>query len=205
MPLRQQIRKISADLNTKELLHHLISERFPGEVVVTASLMASSVVVLKMVSDIDPATPVIFCQRPPVFPESAEYRSMIIDKLGLTNTQLNDGHETEVRPGDRDHCERMWVHYADMPGRQSCLLHINESLGPYKCWISAVYHTPPHELEHNRVDVDGKIIKVNPLVRWSQADTHQFMSENDLPYHKRAKREFSYDDKAQETIPIYNF
>ena len=56
MTPRQEIRKISVDLTTPELLAYLVKERFPGEIVVTASLMASSVVVLKMISDIDPAT-----------------------------------------------------------------------------------------------------------------------------------------------------
>jgi len=205
MPLRQQIREISADLTTQELMHHLIVERFPGEVVVTASLMASSIVVLQMVANVDPSTPVVFCQRPPVFPDSADYRTKIVEHLGLTNVQLNDGRETSVRQGDRDHCERMWIHYEDMPGRQSRLLHLNDTLADYKCWISAVYHTPPHELEHNRVDVEGKIIKVNPLVHWSKEDTHQFMSENNLPYHKRAQCKFNYDNKTDDTIPFYNF
>ena len=69
----------------------------------TASLMASSIVVLKMVADIDPATPVIFCHRPPVFEESVEYRAEIVRRLGLANTSMNEGREPDVRRGDSGH------------------------------------------------------------------------------------------------------
>lgn len=206
MSLRQEIRSISADLDEPELLHHLITERFAGQTVVTASLRAPSIVVLKMISDIDPATPVIFCQRPPVFEESAEYRAAIVEQFGLTNVSMNDGRETTVADGDRDHCERMWVHSKDMPGSTSQLLHLNDCLAPYKCWISAVYHNAPSRFVNNRVDVDGKLIKVDPLVRWSREDVQAYMRSNELPYHKMAKREFTYDEKKGDaTYPMYHF
>ena len=206
MTPRQEIRKISVDLTTPELLHYLIKERFPGEIVVTASLMASSVVVLKMISDIDPATPVIFCQRRPIFEESTEYRAKIVERLGLQNISLNNGRELEVAPGDNDHCERMFVQYRDMPGRSFQILHLNECLAPYKCWISAVYHVPRPDYVQNRVDVDGRLIRVDPLVRWTKDDVREYMRAQGLPYHKMAKRNFSYDENRNpDIIPSYQF
>ena len=206
MSLRQDIRSISTELTTVDLLRHLIVERFPGEIVVTASLRAPSICVLKMVADIDPATPIVFCQRPPVFEESAEYRGLVVEQLGLTNVSMNEGRETEVATGDRDHCERMWVHYRDMPGRSNQLLHINDCLANYNCWISAVYHNNPSDAIHNRVDVEGRLIKVDPLARWSKKDVQQFMVDNNLPYHKMAKREFNYEGKTEHgTYPMYHF
>ncbi len=206
MSLRQDIRSISGDLDTQALLNHLITDRFPGKTVITASLRAPSICVLKMVADINPATPVVFCQRPPIFEESAEYRSQIVELLGLQNVSMNEGRETTVAQGDRDHCERMWVHYRDMPGRSFQLLHINDCLAEYQCWISAVYHVDPSPEPHNRVDVEGKLIKVDPLARWSKKDVQQFMSENNLPYHKMAKRQFNYKGKTDGAVyPMYHF
>ena len=85
MTPRQEIRTISVELDTPTMLRYLIEERFSGKTVITASLMASSIVVLKMISEIDPATPVIFCQRPPVFEESTDYRNRLVERLGLQN------------------------------------------------------------------------------------------------------------------------
>ncbi|MGI9475206.1 MAG: phosphoadenosine phosphosulfate reductase family protein [Hyphomicrobiaceae bacterium] len=193
-------------MSTPDLLHYLIKERFAGEVVVTASLVASSIVILKMVSDIDPETPVIFCHRPPIFEESVEYRTEIIKRLGLKNVSMNDGNESIVQPGDSDHCERMWIQYLDMPGRSLQLLHLNQCLSPYKCWISAVYHVSRPANLRNRVDVDGRLVKIDPLIRWTKDDVGEFMRANELPYHKMAKRSFSYKGSKDGLMhPTYNF
>ncbi|MEE9335203.1 MAG: phosphoadenosine phosphosulfate reductase family protein [Granulosicoccaceae bacterium] len=206
MPLRQQIQKVSADLDAQGLLRYLITEKFPGDIVVTASLRASSIVVLKMVADIDPATPVIFCQRPPVFEESAQFREQITQLLGLENTSMNDGHEPQTRADDRDHCEDMWVSYLNRPGQTYEILHLNDCLAPYKCWVSGVYHVPPVSSIVPRVDSDGQIIKIDPLARWTKERVHRFMKEHNLPYHKLAKRTFEYEDRGDSQIaPTYPF
>lgn len=206
MTSRQEIRLVSVDMDTPELLHFLIKERFPGKTVVTASLRGSSIAVLKMVSEIDRATPIIFCQRPPVFEESTEYRAKIVERLGLQNVSMNVGHETEVKPDDMDHCERMWVQYRDMPGRSFQILHLNDCLVPYSCWISAVYHVSRPSHVRNRVDIEGKLIKVDPLIRWSKSDVRDFMRAHRLPYHKMAKRKFNYDETGEELLhPTYHF
>lgn len=206
MTLKDDIRSVSAHLDTPELLRYLIRERFPGKTVVTASLRAPSIVVLKMISTIDPATPVIFCHRPPVFEESIEYRTRIVELLGLSNVTLSEGHETVVRPGDADHCERMWIQYRDMPGRSFELLHLNDCLARYRCWISAVYHIERPSYVQNRVDVDGRIIKVDPLIRWTKDQVREFMRSHDLPYHKMAERKYNYEGHPEgSAYEFYHF
>jgi phosphoadenosine phosphosulfate reductase len=206
MTLLQEIRSVSVDLDTPQLLRYLVKERFPGRTVVTASLMAPSIVVLKMISEIEPATPIVFCQRPPIFEESAEYRAKVMELLGLRNFSINDGHETKVSPGDTDHCERMWLHYRDMPGRSFQLLHLNDCLAPYSCWISAVYHMSRPDFVQNRVDVEGRLIKVDPLIRWTKDDVREFMRAHNLPYHKLALRKYNYEEnKEGVTYPFYHF
>ncbi len=207
MKLCDEIQSISKNMEAPELLRYLINERFRGKTVVTASLRAPSIVVLKMVSDIEPSTPVIFCQRQPVFEESLEFRTQIVAQLGLTNVSMNEGHETKVSPGDRDHCEQMWVHYLDMPGRSFEILHLNECLQPYSCWISAVYHErEPNRAAPNRVDVDGRLLKIAPLHRWTKDDVREFMSAHKLPFHKLAARKFNYaETNADDVHPTYHF
>lgn len=205
MTLKDDIRSVSVHLDTPELLRYLIKNRFPGKTVVTVSLRARSIVVLKMISQIDPATPVVFCHRWP-FQESIEYGAGIIKMLGLGNVSFTEGHETAVRPGDVDHCERMWFHYQDMPGRSSQLLHLNDCLAPYSCWISAVYHETKPDHLRNRVDVEGRLIKVDPLIRWSKDEVREFMRAHGLPYHKLAAREWKSEGNPEGTThDFYDF
>ena len=133
MSVYQDIRSVSPDLSTPDLLRFLIEEKFAGKTLVTASLKAPSVVVLKLVADIDPATPVVFCVRGFGFPESDVYRTRIVELLGLENVSQTKGGEVEVLPGDYDHYERMWVESRDGLGRSYEIVHLNQTLAPYSC------------------------------------------------------------------------
>jgi phosphoadenosine phosphosulfate reductase len=186
--LFQDIRSVSPDLSTPDLLKFLITEKLPGKTVVTASLRARSAVVLRLIADIDPATPVVFCHPGNLFPESLAYRERLVASLGLTNISESKGHETAVATGDKDHYERMWAEDPHGLGGVDEIVHVNQSLMGYDCWISAVYHfSRPPEGRH-RVDVEGQLIRVDPLVRWSQDEIRRFMRDRDLPYHPRATR-----------------
>lgn len=204
MSVYQEIRSVSPDLSTPDLLRFLIKEKFAGEVMVTASLKAPSVVVLKMVADIDAATPVVFCHRGFQFPESEAYRERIIRMLGLQHVSETRGGEIDVQPGDLDHFERMWAESQDTLGRSYEIVHLNQMLAPCRCWISAVYHVKgPPDLVH-RVDAEGRLIRVNPLIRWSQHDVRAFMREHELPIHPRATRPASSPEPQPEP-PSYNY
>ncbi len=186
MSVFQEIRSVSKDLSTAELLRALIKEKFPGKTVVTASLRARSVVVLKMIADIDPATPVVFCRPGTLFPESRDFRARIVEQLGLTTISESRGGEAAVRPGDDDHYENMWAEYLTGHGRVHEIVHLNDTLAPFDCWISAVYHFSRQPQAHHRVDVEGRLIRVDPLIRWSQDYVRGFMRKHGLPFHPRA-------------------
>src|SRR3546814_16887009 len=79
MSLLSDVRSVSSKLATPDLLRYLITEKFPGKTVVSASLRAPSIVMLSMVADVDPTTPVVFCRPGHLFPKSLEYRKRIIE------------------------------------------------------------------------------------------------------------------------------
>ena len=188
MSVFEDIRSASGDLSTPDLLRLLIKERFPENILVTASLKAPGVAVLKLVADIDPATPVVFCTRGFQFPASLEYRERIVDLLGLTNVSLTQGHEVNVLPGDHDHCEVMWVESPEGFGRSYEIVHLNETLAPYNCWVSRSITCAANRMSVTRVDVQGRLIRVDPLIRWSKDDVRAFMRKYDLPFHPHVTR-----------------
>jgi phosphoadenosine phosphosulfate reductase len=199
------LKKASAGLDTRELLRFLVTERFPGKAVVTASLRSSSITVLKMLADIDPATPVIFCRRGATFPESLQYHETIVGLLGLSNVQVSQGHEPSAKRGDYDHCEQMWIEYQNAPGRSFEIAHLNDILAPYECWISAVYHVVEPAAERKRVDIEGRLVRVDPLADWSRQDVRDFMRANELPFHERAYRSRTPLSPWTDTQPIETY
>lgn len=206
MSLFQEIKSIGDDLHARELLRLVIEDKCPGRVAVTASLRAPSLVVLKMIADIDPAMPVIFCQPGVLLKESAAYRERIVKLLGLTNISVSHGSAAPPLPGDADHGERMWVECELGHGRIFEVLHLNEELAGYDCWISAVYHQPRSTQIRHKVDIDGRLILIDPLADWSKDDIRRFMRANRIPYHPRAVRPVPAPvTGVQAPAPTYHF
>ncbi len=197
---------VSSEFTTPELLSHLIVDRFPERTVVTASLKAPSLVVLRMVADINPATPVIFCIRGVQFPESLEFRQRITDLLQLENVTLTSAPEITPIAGDRDHAEQMWVEGPEGLGRSFEKVHLNDSLADFDCWISAVYHVARKAESKNRVDVEGRLIRVDPLLNWWKDDIRDFMKARAMPYHPRvAKIEKPKPTAPPGSVPDYHY
>ena len=111
-----------------------------------------------------------------------------------------------MRPGDDDHYENMWAEYLSGHGRVHEIVHLNDTLAPFKCWISGVYHFSRQAQARHRVDVEGRLIRVDPLIRWSQDDVRRFMRDNALPYHPRAAgRRAATTPQDASCPPTYHF
>jgi len=201
-----EIRTDISHLPAPKLLRYLLKKVFVGKTVVTASLRAPSIVVLKMIADIAPDTPVLFCQRGHVYPESLTYRDEIIDILGLTNVTITAGGQSSSGACGFFQNEQMWVGTSVGDGRVRETVHLAEALISYDCWISAVYHSPKPENITHRVDICGEKIRVDVLRHRSGNDIRRFMRDHDLPFHPRAKsRRIARPTSHQAAADIYHF
>lgn len=186
MTLFQEISAAAQRMTAQDLLRYVIKETFPGKLVVTASLRARSVATVAMVAEIDPSTPVVFCQPSALFPESLDYRARLVRKLGLSDVSVSTGREPEVMPSDRDHFECMWVDDPIGGGRVHEIVHLNETLADFDCWVSAVYHVPKSPRARHKVDVDGRLIRIDPLIDWSEERVRMYLRQHGIPFHPRA-------------------
>ena len=137
-----EIQEKTKNLSCFSLLEYLVNDHFKGKTIVSASLRARSIVVLQMVADINPATPIVFCHAGTIYPESVEYKQFIIDKLGLTDIREPQKRESDTMPGDHDHVEWLKANSNGTLGTVKTAMHLNKSLDGFECWISAVYHNP---------------------------------------------------------------
>lgn len=181
----QDIRDVTTELQASEMLRYLLTDRFPGDAVVTASLKSSSIVVLKLVSEIDPTTPVVFCHPTPVFPESEQYRTEIVELLGLTNIKVVTESDPLTGKTPFEFAERLWNDASDGMGKVQETIHLHDTLAPYGCWIKAAYHDRTDATSAQRVDVYGGKVIVDPLRRRTIEAIDQFMQSQGLPYHPR--------------------
>lgn len=202
----REIQEAAEGLSCYALLDALINRRFKGKTVVTASLRARSIVVLQMVSDIDPSTPIVFCHAGTLYPESVEYKEFIIERFGFTDVRQPQTGEFPTQPGDHDHVEWMKASYSGDQHHIKEALHLNKTLKDFDCWISAVYHVPSSTASRNRIDIEGKLIRVNPILDWSRETVNEFMRSHDLPFHKLAGHlPPAQDETNGEPAPSYAY
>jgi len=185
MALLQELREATDGLSTSHMLEFLVKERFLGAVAVTASLKSSSVVVLKLVSEIDPSIPVFFCQPQPIFPESEKYRAQLVSLLGLTNANVVTRSDPISGPRAFERCERLWNEAAAARGRTREVIRLNDTLSPYKCWIKAAYHDGIATQAKHRLDVYAGMVIVDVLQGRTTQTIDRFMHAHDMPYHPK--------------------
>lgn len=202
----EELKSACKEMPCINLLEYLIKEKFPGKIAITASLRARSVIVQQMVSEVDPATPIIYLTAGKPFPESEQYREMIIKRFGFTNVLTPaGGNESAIRANDQDHIEWVKARYDRSHGATQEAMHLNHTLEPFDCWISAVYHFDQDQTVRSRVEREGRIIRVNPLIDWDVERVQNFMAEFDLPYHKLNKEQIDMNAKHGDGSEVMTF
>jgi phosphoadenosine phosphosulfate reductase len=198
-----EILRHTENMDAVSLLRYLIKEKFPRTTLATCSLRGRSVSVLKMISAIDPATPIVFCHMPNLYPESLEYRAKLVRDLGLLDIREPEENRGAVG-GDCNHSEGLWAENPVDRTRAYRTVHLNQTLAEFDCWISAVYHGPYPEAPGPRAREEGRLIRIDPLASWTLEQVRGFMQEHGLSYHPRANLDRSHYPK-DEPEPVVTF
>ena len=206
MPSVDELLDSTQDMTAQDMLRFLITEKFPGKTLVSASLRGRSVVLLQMIAKIDPSTPIVFCHAPNSHPDSQEFRAKLVSRLGLSDIRDPAEDESGPLPGDCDHSEGLWAEDLVDHRRVYATTYLNQSLAEFDCWVSGVYHGPYSDDPAPRVIQEGRLIRIDPLGDWSQDDVRQFMKEHGLSYHPRATLPRAKPKTAApKTVPTYHF
>ena len=205
MPRAEEILEITGKMDTSAFLRFMITEKFPRKTVATCSLRGRSVVVLKLISEIDPSTPIVFCHVPDLYPESLEYRAKLVSELGLRHIH-EPVDDVGPLPGDCNHYEGLWADDPVDHTRAYTTIPLNRTLADFDCWISAVYHGPYPAAPGARVREEGRLIRIDPLASWTQGQVQLFMKEHGLPYHPQATlRRPKLPEEEPKVAPTYHY
>lgn len=174
-------------LDGTSLLEPLIKRDFQGKIALVSSFGAESAVLLHMVSTIDKAVPVIFVDTGKLFWETKAYRSILIDRLGLTDIRT-------VRPDAGDLARRDPDGLLHKRSADACCyirktLPLEQALEGFEAWISGRKRFHGGGRQHISLVsfADGRL-KAEPLARWSASDLDMYMMINELPPHPLAAR-----------------
>ena len=202
----EELLQQTRNMETRAFLEFLIREKFANRILATCSLRARSLVLMKLISEIDPATPIVFCHAPNPFPESLAYRAKLVSELGLSDIREPFQDEGGPLAGDCVHSEGLWSENPVDHTRAYTIVELNRTLADVDCWISGVYHGPYPETPEPRVTQHGRLVRVNPLAGWTRDTVRDFMAENGLQYHPRsALRPAEPAADGPKGVPTYHF
>jgi len=163
------------------------AEIYAGELCAVSSFGAESAVILHMIGQAAPDTPVLFLDTDKLFPETPDYRDALAERLGLNDVRTlvpDPGHLKADDPDGDLHARN-----PDMCCHIRKTLPLIKALSGFKVWISGRkrWHGGTRS-ELPRVEIQDGKLKLNPLYDWSPERIEAYYDKHDLPRHPLVAR-----------------
>lgn len=165
-----------------DLLRVMIEAEFAGEIALVSSFGAEAAVLLHMVAQIDPSTPVIFLNTGKLFGETLRYRDQLVSRFGLLDARTMAPDPEQLQRADPE--EVLWYGNPDMCCYVRKVEPLHRALAPFAASISGRkrYHGGGRADLPLVEAVDGRI-RVNPLATWGKAEIDGYFAAHELPRH----------------------
>jgi phosphoadenosine phosphosulfate reductase len=175
-----------AGCDTHDMLRAVLAEGLAGRLAVISSFGAESAVLLHLIAQIDPGTPVVFLETHKHFAETIAYRDELVRRLGLTNLVIVE--PDPARLAERDANGLRWSFDPDgcceirkVEPLARALAGFDATITGRKGFQSETRAGLPR-FEIDRSDAAGRL-KINPLANWSAVQLQAYVAEHDLPAH----------------------
>jgi phosphoadenosine phosphosulfate reductase len=159
-----------------------LKESFPGRTAIISSFGSESVVLLHLVAQVDPATPILFLNTGKLFGETLRYRDRVQDELGLTDVRSIGPH-----PGDRANLDpdgTLWSRDTDACCDFRKVLPIKHALTGFDAQITGRKRFQTKERAGMQpVEFFEGRFRFNPLADWTLQDLDNYTLTHKLPRH----------------------
>ncbi len=174
-------------LDGLDLLASMIEKEFPGRIALSSSFGTEAAVLLDLVAQVDPATPVIFLDTGKLFEETYNYLALLSNHLGLTDVRTIS--PDLVRMQESDPNGNLWESDPDACCHIRKVEPLERVLTNFDAWITGrkQYHGDLRLNLEPIEAVDG-FIKINPLANWSHEKIQAVFAERKLPQHPLVAR-----------------
>lgn len=170
------------DLSAQEVIADVLTEVLPGEVALVSSFGTESAVLLHMVAEVQPATPVLFIDTGKLFGETLRYRDRLVERLGLTDVRSLGPDPVSLAEEDGD--DLLFNRDADRCCYLRKVLPLRRGLEGFKGWINGRKgHHGGARASLPVVEADGPRLKITPLHSWVAEDMDAYAAAHDLPAH----------------------
>ena len=170
-----------------DLLARAIRDDLRGRVTLVSSFGAESVLLLALVAEIDPATPVLFLETDRHFPETLAYRAAVAHRLGLTD--VRDLRPAPVEAADADPTGELWYYDPDACCALRKVRPLERALAGFEAWVTGrKRHQAMTRERLSFIELDGGRIKLNPLADWDRDRIEAEITRRGLSRHPLVAR-----------------
>lgn len=184
-PVQQRLQRLNNELrdaSAQTILRVSMIREWPDEMTYVSSFGAESAVMLSLISEVDPAMPIVFLETRMHFPQTLDYRDELIEKLGLKDVR-NIGPDKDDLAAE-DPKNMLWRANPDACCEIRKVRPLEPALEGFNAWITgrkrfhggARMSLPVFEHAAGR-------FKINPLASWTPEDVSTFFEHRDLPKH----------------------
>lgn len=179
----------TAELSAGDFLTTMLQHEFKDEICVVSSFGAESAVLLHMVAQIDPTTPVIFLNTGKLFGETLRYRDRLQTLLGLTDVRSIGPHPTDL--AEKDSNEDLWQKNNDMCCHIRKNLPQERALKGFRAVLTGRKRFQTSQRgSMQRIEIDDEAaarLRINPLADFTLEDLQAYLETHNLPKHPLVK------------------
>jgi phosphoadenosine phosphosulfate reductase len=154
------------------------AENFGPSLVLAASF--EDIVLIDLATKVVPGIEVVFLDTEAHFPETLEFVEQVRARYDLNLTVTKPGPEAAAHPCGTDQCcqfRKVEPLRRAVAGKAAWLTSLKRSDGPTRADAPIVSW-----------DASFGLVKVNPLVTWTDADVKVYLADHDLPEHPLVPR-----------------
>jgi phosphoadenosine phosphosulfate reductase len=180
-----RLAKLQAAANGRDahgILELALRDAFPGEAALVSSFGSESAVLLHLVAQIDPNTPILFLNTGKLFGETLRYRDRLQDLLGLGDIRSLGPHPADRAARDAE--GTLWSRDPDACCNFRKVVPLKRALEGFSAQITGRkrFQTRDRAAMQTVELFEGRF-RFNPLADWTQADLESYIAKYELPRH----------------------
>ncbi len=182
----EQLEQQMAEASAEEIVAWAV-EAFGEGLVVSTSFGIQAAVTLHLVSRANPKIAVVWIDTGYLPPETYLFARDLTERLGL-NLKT---YQSPMSPARMEALHgRLWesndveaLNLYDRIRKVEPMQRALTELGA-TAWISGIRaEQTEHRSRLPRIDMQGKLYKISPILRWTSKDVHDYLAKYQLPYH----------------------
>lgn len=177
-----------ASAGPKEVLAYFL-ETFKGKIAFASSMGAEDQVITEMIAKLDREAKIFTLDTGRMFPET-------YDIIERTNARYRIN--IQIYFPEREQVEKMVnkkginLFYESIENRKECchirkIVPLKRAMEGLEVWISGLRRSQSvtrKEVKLVEWDEGNGLIKLNPLIEWTEEQVWDYINENNIPYHK---------------------